>query len=350
MGSEILVKEVDASNRYWLVRTYGGKYYSHFVQNNYIAIGWNEISNLEQIKEAGTNGKVKEELLAKARKFYIKKETEKPGSVVNPIMRFVNEMSIGDVVVIPSENSKEIHFGVIKSNAKIVKDVINLDPGLDPLFKQRTVEWITWREKDSVDLNIFKMLSSHQAMSNVDDYSDSIDRTMYSLYVKGDRAHAVIKVGKEGEYTGTEIPDLINALLGTIDIYNEVTGESVSKSDVKMKISLQSDGFVFLFGNPEIIMIILGIAIAMTGGGYKIKTLKEGKWSKKESHTEVVSSGLIDAVSNAMLKMREQKHRHKIEEKEQEFRHILTALNMQLPTFDGTTEISSVDESSDEKE
>lgn len=79
IGSEILVREVKAGNRYWLVRTFGGRYYSHFVQNNYIAIGWNEISDLEQIKEASKNQDVKEELYALAKKHIIKKEMNNQG-------------------------------------------------------------------------------------------------------------------------------------------------------------------------------------------------------------------------------------------------------------------------------
>jgi len=49
------MKEIEASQKYWLVRTFGGKYYDHFVKNNYIAIAWNEISDLEMIKQANDN-------------------------------------------------------------------------------------------------------------------------------------------------------------------------------------------------------------------------------------------------------------------------------------------------------
>ncbi|GAB6171975.1 hypothetical protein JCM15765_14530 [Paradesulfitobacterium aromaticivorans] len=328
-----MTEELETNRKYWLVRTFGGKYYSHFVQNGYIAIGWNELSDIEMIKKADKDSVAKEQLLNKAKELYAKKENEQLGRIVNPIIKFVTEMNIGDVVVIPNENSKEIHFGIIKSEVKIVKDVINLDEGLEPLYKQRTVEWVTWRDKDSVDLGIFKMLSSHYAISSADDYAESIDRTMYSFYVKGDRAHLVIKVGKKGEYTGTEIPDLINLFLGTIDLYNEVSGKSVSKSDVKMKISLQSEGFVLFSGNETTITLILAMAVALCGGGLKFKRSAAKKDKSTETGAEVETSGLIPTIWDRVLTTRDQNHRHKLEEKEQNFRHMVESLNITLPSF-----------------
>ena len=325
-----MAKELETSRKYWLVRTFGGKYYNHFVQNNYIAIGWNELSDIEMIEGANKDGPDREHLFKKAKELYSKKETDQTGRIVNPIIKFVNDMNIGDVVVIPSENSKEIHFGIIKSNVNIVKDAINLDEGLDPLYKQRTVDWVTWRDKNSVDLNLFKMLSSHYAISSADMYAESIDRTMYSFYVKGDKAYLVIKVSKEGEYEGSEIPDLINQFLGTINTYNKLTGDSINKNEVKMKISLQSDGFVLFSGSLLSIAALLGIAILFTGGDYELfKLFKLG------------TKGVIPTVWGKILETREQNHKHKMDNqeqefkhKEQEFRHTIERLKITLPVAD----------------
>lgn len=318
-----MAKELETNRKYWLVRTFGGKYYDHFVQNNYIAIGWNELSDIEMIKNADNNGVAKEQLFNKAKELYSKKETDQMGRIVNPIIKFVKDMAIGDVVVIPSKNSKEIHFGIIKSDVNIVKDVINLDEGLEPLYKQRTVDWVIWRDKDSVDLNIFKMLASHYAISSVDAYAESIDRTMYSFYVKGDKAYLVIKVSKEGEYEGTEIPDLINQFIGTINIYNKLTGKSLNKNDVKTKVSLQSDGFALFSGSVESIAVMIGIAVLLTGGSYELLKL-----------FKISTPGVIPMIWSKILETREQTHKHKLETEEQEFRHIMGTLKITLPVED----------------
>ena len=336
-GSEVLTKELEADRKYWLVRTFSGKYYNHFVQNNYIAIGWNELSDIEMIKKADRNGVARDQLFDRAKELYSKKETDQTGRIVNPIIKFVKDMNIGDVVVIPSENSKEIHFGIIKSDVHIVKDVINLEEGLEPLYKQRKVDWVTWRDKNSVDLNIFKMLSSHYAISSADVYAESIDRTMYSFYVKGGKAYLVIKVSKEGEYAGSEIPDLINQFLGTMDIYNELTGDSINKNEVNMKISLQSNGFVLFSGSVVSIAVILGIAIMLTGGNYELlKLFKLG------------TSGVIPTIWGKILETREQNHKHKLEKEEQEFRHTIERLKITLPVEDITKErMQLIDEQRD---
>ena len=320
-----MAKELEMNRKYWLVRTFGGKYYDHFVQNNYIAIGWNELSDIEMIKNADDNGVAKEQLFNKAKELYSKKETDQIGRIVNPIIKFVQDMAIGDVVVIPSKNSKEIHFGIIKSDVTIVKDVINLDDGLEPLYKRRTVDWVIWRDKDSVDLNIFKMLASHYAISSVDAYAESIDRTMYSFYVKGDKAYLVIRASKEGEYEGTEIPDLINQFIGTVNIYNKLTGDSINKNDVKTKVSLQSDGFVLFSGPITTIAVIIGVAVMLTGGSYELLKL-----------FKISTPGVIPMIWGKILETREQNHKHGFEIKEQEFRHTMETLKVTLPLGDIT--------------
>jgi len=340
-----LIKEIESNKKYWLVRTFSGKYYEHFIQNKYIAIGWNGISDLKLINKAQKDAKAKETLYNKAKELYIKKDNEQPGRIISPILRFINEMNTGDIVIIPSKNSDTIHFGIIKGNPKIVQDVINLEEGLEPLHKQRTVEWVTSRDKEDLDLHLFRMLNSHYAISNVDDYAEYIDRTMYSLYVKGDKAHLVIKVGKKGDYTGTEIPDLINSFLGTIDLYNEVSNDSVKKSDVKMKISLQSEGFVLFSGCVETITIVLGIAVALCGGGFKFNRSGENK----DVSTEVTTSGLIPTIWDRVLATKDQKHRHMIEEKEQNFRHMVSALDITLPPLSEIGENSITEDSAAEK-
>jgi len=313
-----LIKQIEVGKKYWLVRTFGGKYYSHFIQNGYIAIGWNELSDLELIKQADRDSKIKNALYETAKKL-LKNEKDQPGRIVNPIMRFVNEMNIGDIVVIPSENSKTIQFGVIKSDVKIVSDVINLDEGLDPLYKQRMVEWIAWREKDDVDLNIFKMLSSHYAISSADEYSESIDRTMYKLFTKDEKAFLIIDVNKEEELSGYEICILITKLLETVDVYNTITESSLDKNSVNMKVNLQSPGFIQLFGDIDTITAIYAVYILFIGGKITIKDI------------QYQFRGINDYVWEKILQYQDQKHKHYLEIKEQEFRHVMELLKVTFP-------------------
>jgi len=57
-----LIKFLKKDVNYWLVRTTGGAYYDHFVNKNFIAIGWNEISDVNSFKEACKDTTVKENL------------------------------------------------------------------------------------------------------------------------------------------------------------------------------------------------------------------------------------------------------------------------------------------------
>jgi len=57
-----LIKFLKKDVIYWFVRTTVGAYYDHFGNNNFIAIGWNEISDVNSFKEACKDTTVKENL------------------------------------------------------------------------------------------------------------------------------------------------------------------------------------------------------------------------------------------------------------------------------------------------
>lgn len=48
---ELGIPVIDNTKNYWMIRTKGGIYFNDFFLNDYVAIGWDEIVDLELMTE-----------------------------------------------------------------------------------------------------------------------------------------------------------------------------------------------------------------------------------------------------------------------------------------------------------
>lgn len=124
--------EIDSNREYWYVRTDSGKLYDTFKYNNFIALGWNEITT-EEIKKSLDNPEFLKKKISsislRDEKTRIKLTNEeinysnvidlntpsgklKSSMIINKLQNFYN-LKYGDVVVIPSYGSNEFSFGII---------------------------------------------------------------------------------------------------------------------------------------------------------------------------------------------------------------------------------------------
>lgn len=259
---------ISNDTNYWLVRTFGGKYYAEFSQEGYVALGWNSISDLNLIKSAAKNSKDQEKLTEMANKLIAASSDKKgqPGRITSPILRFVNEMKIGDIIIIPSENSDLLNFGKITSGVYIEKDkTVQSEDELKSLYKRRNVEWIKTESKNLLDPYLFRLLNSHLAVSSANDYSHYIDRTMFDFYIKGDNAYLIIEVQKKTKIYGVELADIITTTLGTLDIFNDLTGENFKKNCVEVKSNLNSPGILEFAGDIKTIFAVAFVVAMIIG-------------------------------------------------------------------------------------
>lgn len=116
--------EIDGNREYWYVRTESGKLYDTFKHNNFIALGWNEITT-DEIKKSFHNPEFlkkkiysisvrDEKLRAKLTNEQINYSNIidlatssgklKSSMIINKLQNFYN-LRYGDVVVIPSYGS-----------------------------------------------------------------------------------------------------------------------------------------------------------------------------------------------------------------------------------------------------
>jgi len=274
-----LIKVLNEQTNYWLVRTAGGAFYEQFVAGSYIAIGWNEVSDLDLIKGSKEDEAKKDRVLKTIREYVDKdaeKETQPKGEreretqksrIFNQINRFVNEMAIGDFILIPSQRSNLIEFGTITSDSDIFKKEFgDFEEGECDFIKRRKVTWLHRENRDQLDPYLYGLIYSQHAISSANDYAHFIDRAVNRFFIKGNKAHMILEAGKESDNSCLELVRLLNSLLDLVDGFNRVTGSELNKDSVQVKINVQSNGLIELFGHVDVIAII-GLVLAALFGG-----------------------------------------------------------------------------------
>lgn len=314
---EIPIVQIDHNRKYWLVRTQAGEYYENFYFENFIAIGWEEFNDIERFKSTE-----KQIMIGEIERTY--PDYKKPGLLYSQINRFLFELSLGDVVMIPSPNSNRISFGIIESDAETVEvRETDIEEGACPFSKRRKVKWLKTVNREELDPYLYKMMHTHLTISNATDYAEVIDRTLHSFYIKNGSAHLVLDVKQENDIPAVDLIDGINNILDIVPLLINPEDESVdfNKKDVDLKLRVQSPGVIeLLSSNAPWCIIGVGLVLNFViGGGFK------ATFTTKTAEVEASSQGLIEKI----LKLREQKNAHQL--KELELQQTIENLKLQLP-------------------
>lgn len=101
-----------SDRKYWFVRTNGGEYYTEYFNEEFIAVGLNKFKDIDFITRAEADPSYKRALYEKIKSLVTdgSDKVVKPGLIISQLKRFMIEMSIGDIVLIPSENSQYIYL------------------------------------------------------------------------------------------------------------------------------------------------------------------------------------------------------------------------------------------------
>lgn len=330
---------INEDRNYWFIRTQGGLYFDEFYFDGFVGIEWDEISNIEHIKN-NTLEELKNEVI----KYYPKIGNH--GYVAGQIKRFVEDIKEGDIVLIPNANSERIAFGeIINNEIDIYEDnsfedyLINYDDdNIDKksiIKKRRKVRWIKNVKRIELDPYLYKIIYSHSAIVDAKPYEVFIDRILSQFYLKGDKAYLTYKVNQKKDIAGVDISGFVYNSLNLLDSMDE----DCSKKEITTKINVQSQGVIQFIG-PMFSIFALGIGVnCLIGGeisflGLKFKT---------------------DGFSKTILKWVEVIHKIKVENKvlENNIRDPALSLNIGAPDINLENELCSenaIDEVEDSRE
>lgn len=271
------VRVVDGDRNYWFLRTYGGALYDKFIEANYIGIGFNSAPQ-KYIKAAkddkSSDIKLKEWF---NNNFPFNKSTASRWA--NQLVKFDSKVKIGDVVIIPSRNSKEFSIGIIESDIYIKNEnrTFLYNENYEPYpEKRRKVKWInTGISGNTIKRDIRGLTSTRLALTEVTSLSERIESVISDLYIKEDKIYLTIKVNQEEDINAFAFRDFLD---GLTYFYTEFTKEKGSEADQEfyIKIKVQSKGKVVLKALSTIgVMGIAGL-LALSKNAEFSASLKNG--------------------------------------------------------------------------
>lgn len=268
------VVKIDENRNYWLVRTKAGEYFEEFFTDDFIAIGWNEFSGFDDLKN-----KPDEVLKMQIKEKY--PNNEQPGRILNQIKRFLFEIKPGDIVMIPSENSSLIRFGQIIGDP-FLREIseTQIDEGVCSYKKSRRVKWLKTVKRYELDPYLYRMMQSHQTISQANDYAHFIDRTLHSFFIKNNTAYIVFDVKKEDQIAAFDLVNFVNNIVDLVPLVNGLKGIEKEKDylqgDLDLKLNVQSPGFTeFSSHLPQLILGIGALIVLFTGSKFKGTNLKD---------------------------------------------------------------------------
>ena len=245
---ELTIYEIPDDTQYWLVRADGGKYYEDFEYSNTISLQDNDLT-LELF-----NGPAM--LSHEVRLDYYKKKIASVKPEFNPhqvsiaakkMLAFINQMKIGDIVIVPSKQTKHFLIGVILSEPYELtdKELENLQKRGERMNykasdnkKRRKVKWLNEVSRSKVNSNFFYTLTMHQSIIDVSDTRDYIAPLLSPIYIQDNKLTLCIRVNTSRGITSETWQSLYMMI-------NELKNTKINESIV-VKSNVQSPGFIVL--------------------------------------------------------------------------------------------------------
>jgi predicted Mrr-cat superfamily restriction endonuclease len=248
------IESIPNTKQYWLVRTQSGDLYQTFKNGNFISIehGFVQADILNKIRKTTKDYKQ----ASKQIKEMITRDTdlENPGLIAGQVSRFAFDIKIGDIVVIPSYGANEISFGSVESNVietkfedrlSVLSEVNASSPKRDYIVA-REIKWVKEVPKRDLDPFMYKMLQAHQAISNVSQYGDVIERMVKTFFVREEEASVVLLVDRETDINAQDLFSLGHYLLRSVDEIIKLHNLPLSVHDIDVKLNLNSRGRIQL--------------------------------------------------------------------------------------------------------
>jgi len=242
------ILDIPTETGYWLVRADGGKYYDDFFLNNFISISDNEIS-LESIKQTESLTGI---TIEHYKNLYINEyndwNSQQISHAANRTFKFIENMKIGDIVLVPSNKSKHFLIGIIESDPYEINDDVLVDQNevhysINPFLKRRKIKWLKEVNRGEISEKLYWILSAHQTIFDLEKEKEYINQLLAPIYCLDGVFHSTLKISKNEGLNSSEwyqLHSLINFLVEDSD------------EEVIIKTNVQSPGLLeFVTTNPS---------------------------------------------------------------------------------------------------
>lgn len=274
--------------RYWMVRTMGGTYYGDFIRNNYIAIGFDEVS-LSTLERLPANyNQAKEALkIIFADKY---EDMNQHGYYSSQLLHFYREIKENDVVIIPSNGASHVAIGIVQGGMYEEENPVFDSEHVCTFKKRRRVAWKVFCRRGNLPPMLQLVFNSRHPVSNVDSYAPYVDSLLNDCYYKDDKLHLVLRIKTRRDVTMNDFFCLNQIKLWAEDFCSKA-GYPID-DPIVIKIQMESPGNVNLSTKCIIGALTIGILIVLISGGGFEYSLPNGQ--RIDMHTD----GLLKAISD----------------------------------------------------
>lgn len=289
------VEKVESEKGYWFVRTDSGENFQTFIDNEFIGIGWNEISLDDLNKLDPESIKVK---IAKIEKLDLSISNNKGRvtSALNKLLIFKN-FKKGDLIIIPSENSSHYAFGVIDDDG-IYTDT-KLSNSCD-YYKRRKIKWLEVKNVNTLDPIFYRIKNTRHAISDIKDYQNYIDNVTNNLYLKEGYAHYVMEILTKEDINVDSLLTLIKSIKILSNEINKDFNLNEDVSETSIRLNLQSPGRIEFKLPSGKTLIILATIVGILSGCAPDKTLLSASDTKKCEKFVAVHDQTIKDIEKSM--------------------------------------------------
>lgn len=258
------VQTVEHSNSYWMVRTMGGDYFDEFVEEGFIAIGYDEI-HLRELRAINLEDGVAITQL-KHRVSEIYDEASRPGHIVSQLLRFSKGIVIGDIVVLPGPSSYML--AICRVTGDIYEEA---NPNGECAFRKRIpIEVLRKTTRLSLPPKAQFMFNSRHPISDITSYASYIDNSVLDFYNKNNETHIVLKINTDEDVCVSSFYAIEQLFLITERFCKE-QGIEGNSSEVMMKVQMESKGALHFISSNKTFLALVGLGILfINGGGLKV--------------------------------------------------------------------------------
>lgn len=272
--------------RYWMVRTMGGTYYGDFIRNNYIAIGFDEVS-LSTLERLPVNyNQAKEALKIIFADRY--EDMNQHGYYSSQLLHFYREIKENDVVIIPSNGASHVAIGIVQGGMYEEENPVFDSEHVCTFKKRRRVAWKVFCRRGNLPPMLQLVFNSRHPVSNVDSYAPYVDSLLNDCYYKDDKLHLVLRIRTRDEVS---MDDFFN-----LRIVKEWAEEFCAEmgypieDPIAMKTQMESPGWLRLSTKSLLGLLAFGgILVGISGGGIK--------WSSEEG-LNMHTNGILNSISD----------------------------------------------------
>jgi len=268
------------STNFWMVRSKKGIFYREYLEDGFIAIGWNALTN--DILNSNDDKRLKDYLTEQGYK------DKMPGTAINKCRRFISEVKKGDIAMIVG--SYEIAFAIIgdyyeyesqsTTTTKEIDIIAQIDNGTYfggycPYKKRRHITIISTIDINNVSPSIYRcMVANRHSLSNLNEYADAIISASYDVAYYNNRLIVKYHIGQLKDINPV---DFSLFTLNTVRLLAEdersISGKYNINSEGDIVLLLVNSGkdiYEFIRDNIASLWLIYAILFGTKGFGFEL--------------------------------------------------------------------------------